>query len=340
MFASNDTLAKIAKLIEQADHFRRHGEDGSADAALARADAMMTKYAIDRAMLDLAKPANTREVPTSVDIDFPDSEHWGDELSLVLGTLASGARLRVTLRPWRRQAILVGFPADIEYVQMLWTGIYLAFVSKIDPGWDADRPADENIKILKESGRSWGWIAEQANEHGFECTPNDGRLKAAYRRQCRAEGVEPTAHTQRHAAYRASFVQSFCSTVRSRLYRQNRVSEDIVQSSGNALVLADRFGDVEAKFYEMFPNLRPTSQEDLDKWREEEEARRAKLTEKQREAEDRRNARADARAQARWEREHAKLQDRAGSKAGRAAGESVDLGATKMGAKKRTEVGE
>lgn len=341
MFASDDKLAKISKLIEQAEHFARHGEQGSADAALARADAMMVKYSIDRAFLESVKPAGTREVPTSVDIAFvPSSDPFRYEMRELLRALAESARVRVAFRGnWKEsQAILVGFPSDIEYCRMLWTGVYFAFVSRVNPSWDTALTADQNIKILKESGKKWAEIAIEANAHGFECAPNDGRLKAAYRRACKAEGVEPTAHTQRHGAYRASFVEAFTYTVTARLRKQADAAAGIVRDNpGSELVLADRSVYVDDKFYDMFPNMRPMSAEEMAKWAQQsaearatEEARRAGLTDKQRADEDRKRAKQHAAYARDADRDYARRYDAAGDSAGRRAGQSVDLGGAKV----------
>jgi hypothetical protein len=261
----------------------------------------------------------------------------------MLGDIARHCRVRVVTKAYRGEAVLVGFPEDVEYVQMLWTSAHLTFVSKIDPSWDSSRTVDENVKILKEAGRKWGYIAEQANTNGFECTANDGRLKAAYRRQCKAEGVPATAHTQRHAAYRAAFAQSFSYTIYSRLQRMRAANAETVASTpGSALALRDRMSDVNEMLYQLFPHLRPMSEEDREKAMAEllrqEAERLASMTPAQRAAHERAKARQDARYRAQWEREQAKVQDRAGSAAGSAAAATVDLGAGKLRTESRREV--
>lgn len=336
---TEDVLAKIAKLIERASHSAT--PEAERDLCLERADAMMVKYSIDRAFLESVKPAGTREAPTSVDIAFvPISDPFRYEMRELLRALAESSRVRVAFRGnWKEsQAILVGFPSDIEYCRMLWTGVYFAFVSRVNPSWDTALTADQNIKILKESGKKWAQIAIEANAHGFECKPNDGRLKAAYRRACKAEGVEPTAHTQRHGAYRASFVEAFVYTVTARLRKQADAAAGIVRDNpGSELVLADRSVHVDAKFYDMFPDFRPMSDEERAELRRDreaamaaEKARRASLTDEERKAEDRQRAKQTAAYAREYDREQARRYDEAGDSAGRRAGQSVDLGGAKV----------
>jgi len=326
-------LDKVSNLVGKAEDFRRHGEHGSADAALALADKMMVKYAIDAALLESHRPKNEREVPISIDIVFPSEHVFEDDLFLLISSITQHARCKTVVRAWGGKATVVGFPVDVEYVRMLWTSAYLAFVSKLDPSWDASRPADENIKILKEAGWKWDDIATQANAHDFPCKSNDGKLKAAYRRQCKLEGVEPVPHTQRHAAYRAAYAEGFQRTIRYRLEIQRRAAEDVVsKTAGSAVALRDRFSDVSDAYYELFPHLRPMSAEALAKYRAEQQAKLDNMTPAQRAAQERAEQRERKQSHARWEREQAKRQDAVGRAAGSAAAQQVDLGATKVNA--------
>lgn len=338
-------LDKVAKLITLAEH--ANTSDIEREAFLAKADAMMVKYAIDRAVIESRKTSDEkREEPVSVTVPFVrDGVDFEDEYCQMFSAICGHNRVRAVIRTYREQAVIVGFPTDVEYTQMIWNSVYLAFVSKLDPSWVADRPADENIKILKEAGWKWARIADAANANGFECTATDGRLKAAYRRQCRLEGVEPTSHTQRHAAYRAAYAAAFSGTIESRLYRMRRAAEDQAtarREPGTAVALRSRADTVNAEFFRLFPHLRPMSAEDRRAMSEEairrETERLAAMTPAQRAAEERREVREQARWEAQYEREQAKRQDAAGRRAGQSAAATVDLGATKVGSEERKAI--
>src|SRR5262245_16915684 len=44
-YATNaSAMDRVARIMEHATHMRRHGEDGGADSAMARAEAIMLKY--------------------------------------------------------------------------------------------------------------------------------------------------------------------------------------------------------------------------------------------------------------------------------------------------------
>jgi hypothetical protein len=351
---SESMLARVARIIANAEECQRAGNIADAEAAFAKADAIMVKHAIDAAMIASRvkdRSSVEREKPVSVTIPFvPGYVDFYQEYRTMLTEIARHCRVRpvthysVSDKP---EVVLVGFAADVEYMQMIWNSVFLGFLSRIDPKWDDSRPADENIKILKESGRKWGEIAEVANEHGFECTANDGRLKAAYRRQCKAEGVEPTSHTQRHRAYRVSYAEAFEAEISTRLYRMRRAAEQQeAGTTGSTVALRDRAQDVNEALYEMFPDLRPMTEEQKaardarhTELRAKEEARRAGLTDKQRAAEDAKRERDEARWQRQYEREQARLTDAAGRRAGRRAASSIDLGGSKVGTSRAGEIG-
>jgi hypothetical protein len=336
--APESILRRISTLIEQAQHYRRHGEEGSAEAAYHLADKIAAKYAIDLAQVDSKRTKEEREKPISTNIDFPYSA-WDSYLARMLRSICNLAKVRIRRKGHYNNFIIVGFQSDVDYVQMLWMNTHLTFMAKIDPRWDTAKTADENIKALKESGIKWADIADYANMHGFECKPNDGKLKAAYRRQCKKEGVEPTSHTQRHGAYRESFAAFFVEKIEDRLLKMGLQREEMSSSSGAELVLFDRFAAVNAMFFEMFPEMHPDAirarqdaalQLSLEADREEEE-RRAKLTPKQREAEDRKREREQQRYDREDQLRYHRMYDRNGAAAGRKAGNSVDLSAGRNG---------
>lgn len=68
--ASETMLARVERLLEQAKHFRRHGEDSSADAASARAETIMLKHSINAAKLAARRVANLRDELQTLSLPF------------------------------------------------------------------------------------------------------------------------------------------------------------------------------------------------------------------------------------------------------------------------------
>lgn len=309
---------------------------GERDAAFARADALMTKHAIDEAMVRAARSREEREEPAVKARQrlWDAGTEFDDQWRALVRDLARHNRVRAvyhSLRPGTYT--LVGFPDDLSYFEIIWTGAYLTFVAKMNPVWDPKQTEQENVYRLKEAGIKWRQIAEMGE---FQW-PDGGLLIRMYKRQCRALGVEATPQTQRHAAYRASYAAAFVRQISYRIELQNRIREGQVSATpGAELALRDRSEDVAEKVYQLFPDLRPLSAEERAKLAEEnaklvremdekEAARRAALTPKEREREDRERAKADRRYDREWSRNQHARHDDQGAAAGRAAADTVDL---------------
>jgi Protein of unknown function (DUF2786) len=303
--------------------------------ALAHADRLMTKHAIDQAMLAVGQTSR-REEPVSKRVALWREGEFTDEYRQLVRSLAAHHRVRCVYHGIKGSGgnyTLVGSQSDIDYFEMVWTGAYLTFVAKLDPTWNSAQTEEENVYRLKEAGIKWREIAEMGQ---FDW-PDGGKLIRMYKRYCKAHGLDATPQTQRHGAYRASYARAFVAQIERRIDTQHvaRVTQ-VSQTTGAELALRDRKTVVDEAMYAMFPNLRPPSEAELAEYRrkseevmarqlEEELARRAKLTPKQREAEDRRQQREREREDRRWEREWRAEHDDQGAIAGRRAADSVDL---------------
>jgi hypothetical protein len=322
------------------------------DAAFARADRLMTQHAISEAMVRAARGREEREQP-SVKAAYrlwDAGTEFDTQWSTLVSSLARHNRVRAlhhSMRPGTYT--LVGFPDDISYFEIIWTGAYLTFAAKMTPVWNASETEQENVYRLKEAGVKWRKIAEMGE---FQW-PDGGLLIRMYKRQCKALGVPATPQTQRHAAYRNSYAEAFVSQISYRIRLQTEVRAGQVKDTpGAELALRDRSADVAEKVYELFPELRPPSAEEYAKLVAEtealsarilarEEARRAALTQKERDAEDRQAAKANARYDRDWERNQRARHDSQGARAGRAAADQVDLsgGRNSVGATRHPELG-
>lgn len=354
---------KTEKILEQIQHLIAKIEDSGVteeerEMCRQRADALMFRYAIDEATLAKARGAGVREKPSSSKVVV--SKMWDkhrDDLWMILNALCDANRCRVMqIRDREERTIvghIVGFDADVRFVEMMYVSIHLTFASKIDPKWDSAKTEGQNVRTLKEAGWKWVDIA-RAGEFDW---PDNGLLIRIYKRQCKEDGVATIA-TQRFSAYRESFAKAFFGHLRSRIWAIERTHKAQVEeyeaetgATGTALVLADRTQEVDEAFYERFPVMRPMTEEERAErraqWKAEEEAeQRAALTEreemlramtpKQRERFLAKEEREAAEAEAKEEREYLKRlrqqrredergYDASGRAAGRAAASAVDL---------------
>lgn len=348
---SESTLARVAKLINQAEH--PNTSETEREAFLAMADRLMTRHAIDDAMVEAARAAASgfaRPEPISRRIPFVDYHNiHRDKFRRMVSEICETSRVKGVFHNVHGEVTLIGFPADVAYAEMTWLSVHMQFVSKVDPKVDETKTYDANVYALKTAGVKWPEIARRLNKVVRDAEalgadapwsetpwPDGHRLIRAYRRECERLGVEPQNHTQRHQAYRTSFVNAFTDAVVARLYRMRTVqTEDVRATTGAEVALRDRGTQIDEKLWEMFPELRPATAEEQAAWRakweqeeREEQARIAAMTPAQRRAYEREQAREEresARYWARADRERERLRDRDGEIAGRKAGEQVDL---------------
>jgi hypothetical protein len=334
MSVSEKVLDKVRKLIALAEH--PNTGDAEREAFLAKADQMMTQHAIDEAMLALVDPARKTE-PITERFEFVSADHkwFGQFRSMMVGIVAAGRCKGAN--HYDGTITLVGYRDDVEYVKMVWLSVYMGFVAKLDPTWDASKTEDSNVKTLKDAGWKWERIAAAG---GFDW-PDGGKLKRAYRRECARLGVEPVSHTQRHEAYRNSFADSFVAEVRARLRRMQSAGQQTVRDAkpGAELALRDRSESVNEAYWMLFPNLRPlTPEQEAEqraKWAAEDAAEQAQLdamTPAERAAYDREEAKQEAKRERdyeRWNRNNQRAQrrlyDEQGWEIGAKAGQQVDL---------------
>lgn len=322
--------------------------DPERESALSAANALMTKHAIDMAKLDAERDPLSRRVPISMRFqifDDPSAADWWANFRTILSEIIYANRCQGAFHyGYNNEITIVGMSEDVEWCQMLWMQIFFEFMSKIKPTWEKNRTVGANVMAFKEAGYDWRSIWEAARLANDGDSP-DGQLfydpqKARWlMREYRAEQRRTgKAHvgTQRHGAYRRSFVEAFTQRIAARLEEMRNANT--AASKGNELVLASVEDRIKVEFYNLFPRFHPDFlAQERERWEAEEtEARRKdqewleSLSEKQRrkvleerEAKERAQARKDARY---WAKKEAHNRpDEAGFRAGRAAAEAVSL---------------
>jgi hypothetical protein len=323
-------LDKVRKLIALANGA---STDDERELALSKADAIMTKYAIDAAMLAVAKPAE-RVAPTSRRVKlYAWSEEFNKQFIRLVRSLEDHYRIRAVRHiDVVGEYTLIGYGADLDYFELVWTQVYLSFIARMEPSWDSNATEDSNVYRLKTAGIKWERIATLG---GFDW-PDGGRLKRAYRRECARLGEQPIPHTQRHAAYRLSYAAGFVARIVERTYRQEETRNATVSATpGAEVALRDRAAYVDDLLYQLFPALRPMTKEELERYNAAQAQRSAALQAKLDAMTPDERAKYEARQareEAQWAKQYykdqaaqARLRDYAGEAAGRTAADSVDL---------------
>ena len=113
---SNPALERIRNLLAKAESTTFEAE---AMAFTAKAQELMTRYAIDAALVHGRGRDDDRPVAIRVPIDAP----YVDHKSLLLQTVAAAGRCRSVFLPLVSMSTVVGYPADIAAVELLFTSL-------------------------------------------------------------------------------------------------------------------------------------------------------------------------------------------------------------------------
>jgi hypothetical protein len=132
-------LDRVRKLLAKAEHPGTPVEE--AQAFSAKASALMAAYAIDQALLEAEAPASSTPIVRQIEVDPP----YAMPRAVLLDRVARAHRVRVVIGPdagsGRRQCTLVGFPVDLEVVEVLFTSLLLqASTAMLHASAESNRP--------------------------------------------------------------------------------------------------------------------------------------------------------------------------------------------------------
>jgi hypothetical protein len=314
-------LDRVRKLLDRANH--PNTPDPERELCIQRADRYMLQYAIDQALLDATKK-DDRRLPITRRFHAYDGREWKYKFGTILHAMEETYRCRVAIHA-DGDVTVVGMPEDVDYMELIWTNVYLTFISRLYPRWDDNLSFDHNVYNYKRAGFRWAQIYRIATEHHhYLKDEKDGAMIRGYKRHAAMVGDTSQIKTQRHEAFRESFAEGFVRSLCARLETVRTETSETATGSGAELALVSVKDRVEEAFYEVFPNLAPMIEEERERLLQEIRER------EQREAEQERERRREAKANERYwrdlDRDQARRYDPEGISVGRAAGKEVNLG--------------
>jgi Protein of unknown function (DUF2786) len=125
---STNVLARVRKLLAVAEHPNTPPEE--ADNAARAAERMIAKHAIDEALLEAAAQTTTQPESRTVLVDPP----YASAKTNLVGAVANAHGVRaVTVRTadGPPHVILVGFPTDLQLVDLLYTSLLLQATTSV-----------------------------------------------------------------------------------------------------------------------------------------------------------------------------------------------------------------
>lgn len=132
-------LDRVRKLLAKAEHPGTPAEE--AQAFSAKASALMAAYAIDQALVEASRPSAATPIVREIEVDAP----YAMPRAVLLDRVARAHRVRTVIGPdagsGRRRCTLVGFPVDLDIVEVLFTSLLLqASTAMLHASSDLDRP--------------------------------------------------------------------------------------------------------------------------------------------------------------------------------------------------------
>ena len=122
-------LHKVRALLAKAESTTFPDE---AEALTAKAQELMDRHAIDRAMLAASAPGSTSPEGRDIPIDTP----YASEKFHLLSEVAGANRCRAVFAAWSNVATVVGFAEDQETVELLYTSLLLQATTAMLAGAD------------------------------------------------------------------------------------------------------------------------------------------------------------------------------------------------------------
>lgn len=282
-----DILRKVQGLIDKAN---ATSFDAERDAFLGKADSLMAAYAIAQFELDFAKDAKDRSrAPELREYEYGSTgDHDADrQLHEIFYSLCS---LSNVLIGWYGvySSRAVGYREDLEYVDMLMTGIRLHLAVTIEPHPAPELSLEENLAALKEAGLKW----QRVYEHLVKVYPDDPHFKQArcasdltswhvhgtgcvavgdqffqkkmprpvgvwftgvYTRYCKANGRDRVYSNP--DVWRRNFTAGYVTRVNRRINAMQAAREEA--GVGKELVLASMAERLREALYQFFPEKRP-----------------------------------------------------------------------------------
>lgn len=243
-------LKRVADLIAKAE-----GTEFSAerDALRNKADDLMVRYAIEEAELarDQGRNLKAEVEKKSMSVAGPDSPyrqqlidlHWSLVRHSRCQAVYHGMRSNVSQPVY---ATVVGMPADLEYVEMVFTSLRLQMVNELEPVYDHGKTLQENVYEMRNAGMKNSRIEEQCGLSGGSA------VRKHYEAECAERGEQPRKNVNPKMAKR-SFSEGFVMQVANRLAALKRRQEED-KGTGTALVPVN--DAVQEVYDEMFPDVK------------------------------------------------------------------------------------
>jgi hypothetical protein len=250
-------LNQVRVLLDMAE--RPTTPPGEADAARAKAEALMRKYRVEEEAKIAADPQTL--APVTEQMDVTESDEFASHYATLLEWAARhvGIRVRSTYAwdgtKYLVKATVVGYESDIRMAELLFTNARMAFGEHLEPKPDPSASDQENCYRMRRAGLERNRIANQLWGSAFNDGPAHGKVAKLYKAECAARG-ETAALSGRGVnakLYRKNYADGFLNRFHARLRRVRDAADRI----GGLPALHGREERVAEAFYALYPDARP-----------------------------------------------------------------------------------
>lgn len=257
-----DVIRKVQALLERAES---SGFTAEADACRKKADEMMMAYSLSQWEVDQRRSKEQRQTPEVRDIHIAGADSQvRDNLVSLLGIVTQHLEVRAVVYGLYNKrspisAKVVGYPAELDYCEMLYTSLRVQMEANLVPKIDPKMSFEENLALLKEAGMKWADI-HQILDPDTPFTRNIGvRYTKMYTDFC-LENDRERMYTS-PVTYQRNFAEGFINKVSIRLHdiRAHRRANEQSSGSGMEIMLRDKRKDINDFYKDMFGHTSPIS---------------------------------------------------------------------------------
>jgi hypothetical protein len=281
-------LERVRALLAKADGTTFPAE---ADSFRAKADELMTLFAIEQWQIDAAQDGTTvRAMPVkrefNIDWWYDYASERASDLWSLFSAVADHCRCVVATRGQKYRALpVIGLDSDLDYLDMLFTHLMLDLGRQLEPKPDASKTLAENAYALRRAGLQRTRITELMYNactasgdplfpelHVEDCETYEdlhyntrragklvapeklvqGKLRRVADKYAEDNGLDKTT-TVHPVTWQRSFSQGFVSEVRQRMRVMRREQERPSDGPSVALAIRDIKQQAMDVYNEMFP---------------------------------------------------------------------------------------
>lgn len=250
-------LERVQKLLAKAE-----GTEYEEERAIfvKKADDLMTKYMVEQWEVDqFSRAISKQRKPELREFRFDTSNEWEVRNALANMFAATARFCRCELGPiWTSSGKVVGYPADLNYLEMLFISLQVQMASALTPHWDPTLSEGENIHNLKMAGMKWQDIYYIQHPEGTWERRHGVRYTNVYKKWAEQTGTE-RQQTSGVKEYREQFIRAYTRRIKERLQKIDQVREE--ETAGYSLVRVSIADDLKEALYQHFPSQRPHPEE-------------------------------------------------------------------------------